>query len=108
MTYLGSFHVLRYVGLIRGRKNAILDLYLFFFSFNQTRGLLGTLDQNPDNDFRTPQDYVVASNANEQDIYTQFALTWNVSNEDSKFQWPKRLVSNRQPLMGNPTNFPYR
>ncbi|XP_052830075.1 mucin-like protein [Octopus bimaculoides] len=62
------------------QANGILDIGVAYppemRSVMLTRGLLGVVDGNPDNDFQAPDGSVLPSNATEKDIYNRFGLLW--------------------------------
>lgn len=74
----------------------------------QTRGLLGTLDGDITNELTTPHGYIIPIDTQEDNVYHKFAITWNVSESDSKFVWPRKAVPDKVPLFGDPESFVYK
>ncbi|XP_022801632.1 mucin-like protein isoform X1 [Stylophora pistillata] len=54
---------------------------------NQTKGLLGTWNDNPEDDFLTPNGEILPSDANSKDIHYNFGLLWQVDNNSSLFTY---------------------
>ncbi|XP_070567838.1 sushi domain-containing protein 2-like isoform X2 [Ptychodera flava] len=54
---------------------------------NQTVGLLGTWNDDPDDDLLTPEGNQVPANSSLRDIHYNFGVTWAISPEDSLFYY---------------------
>ncbi|RMX36464.1 hypothetical protein pdam_00010052, partial [Pocillopora damicornis] len=54
---------------------------------NQTKGLLGRWNDDPEDDFLTPNGTILPSNANSKDIHYNFGLLWQVDNRSSLFTY---------------------
>ncbi|XP_070567840.1 protein mesh-like isoform X2 [Ptychodera flava] len=54
---------------------------------NQTAGLLGTWNDNPDDDLLTPEGNYVPVNSSLQDIHYDFGMTWAIVPADSLFYY---------------------
>ncbi|XP_070567836.1 sushi domain-containing protein 2-like [Ptychodera flava] len=54
---------------------------------NQTAGLLGTWNDDPDDDLLTPEGNNVPANSSLRDIHYNFGMTWAISPEDSLFYY---------------------
>lgn len=72
-----------------------------------TEGLLGTRDGDSTNDFKDPQGNVVPSDSQLDLVYLDFAKTWGVSSNESKFHWPKN-VDEKTPVFGDAKTFVYK
>jgi len=55
--------------------------------FNKTRGLLGTFNGNPDDDFTLPNGTVLSPNLTSSEIHYDFGLEWQITNEESLFTY---------------------
>ncbi|XP_072178726.1 sushi domain-containing protein 2-like [Diadema setosum] len=58
------------------------------FFRNNTRGLMGSWNGNPDDDFTTSDGRVLSPNLTAEEIHFEFGLSWNVSEEDTLFYYP--------------------
>ncbi|XP_022801631.1 mucin-like protein isoform X3 [Stylophora pistillata] len=54
---------------------------------NQTKGLLGTWNDDPEDDFLTPNGTVLPSSAKSKDIHYNFGLLWQVDNKSTLFTY---------------------
>jgi hypothetical protein len=68
-------------------ENEILNIRLTMpASFkNLTKGLLGTWNDNTEDDFLTPSSSIIPSNSSEAEIFYQFGQLWSVSDDDTIF-----------------------
>ncbi|ESO93786.1 hypothetical protein LOTGIDRAFT_228561 [Lottia gigantea] len=65
-------------------------------------GLLGSWDDDVDNDFTTPDGTMVDSDSTREDIYSVFGLQWVVTTDVSLFQYPEGFELNFIPLFDDP------
>ncbi|PFX32349.1 Mucin-4 [Stylophora pistillata] len=54
---------------------------------NQTKGLLGTWNDDPEDDFLTPNGTILPSSANGKNIHYNFGLLWQVDNKSTLFTY---------------------
>lgn len=54
---------------------------------NQTKGLLGTWNDDPSDDFRTPNGTVLPADATPQQIHYDFGLKWQINASESLFTY---------------------
>lgn len=55
-------------------------------------GLLGVMDDNPNNDFTLPDGSILDSKSNDRQIYTGFGLKWATTAESSSFVYSNGLA----------------
>nr|XP_054758707.1 uncharacterized protein LOC129264789 isoform X1 [Lytechinus pictus] len=60
----------------------------------QTRGLMGTWTDDVSDDFMTPDGTVLSPNSSTEEIYFQFGLKWNVSEDNSLLYYPEGINQN--------------
>ncbi|XP_072026993.1 uncharacterized protein [Amphiura filiformis] len=71
-----------------GTSRVMSVLFLGPESFKgHTEGLLGTWNDNPDDDLLTPSGTIVPSDSSTEDIHYQFGQTWQIEAADSLFYY---------------------
>ncbi|XP_078352119.1 mucin-like protein [Oculina patagonica] len=62
--------------------------------FDKTKGLLGTFNDNPDDDFTLPNGTVLSSSLSSSQIHYDFGLNWQITDAESLFTYgPNENVS---------------
>ncbi|XP_078349351.1 mucin-like protein [Oculina patagonica] len=62
--------------------------------FDKTKGLLGTFNDNPDDDFTLPNGTVLSSSLSSSQIHNDFGLNWQITDAESLFTYgPNENVS---------------
>lgn len=57
--------------------------------FNNTVGLIGTFNGNPDDDFTLPNGTVLSPNLTTEEIHYKFGLKWTIPENESLFYYPE-------------------